>query len=42
MEVEFVAVTALSNEVLWWRNLWQDLSISLSVPVPLWVDILRL
>jgi hypothetical protein len=28
MEAEFVAVTALSKEVLWWRNLWQDLSIS--------------
>jgi hypothetical protein len=38
MEAEFVAVTTLSNEVLWWRNLWQDLSISLPVPVPLWVD----
>jgi hypothetical protein len=38
MEAELVAVTALSNEVLWWRHLWQDLSISLPVPVPLWVD----
>jgi hypothetical protein len=38
MEAEVVAVTALSNEVLWWRHLWQDLSISFSVPVPLWVD----
>jgi hypothetical protein len=37
MEVEVVAVTALANEVLWWRHLWQDLSISLPVPVPLWV-----
>jgi hypothetical protein len=38
MEAELVAVTSLSNEVLWWRILWQDLSISLPVPVPLWVD----
>jgi hypothetical protein len=28
----------ISNEVLWWRHLWQDLSISLAVPVSLWVD----
>jgi hypothetical protein len=37
-EAELVAVTAVSNEVLRWRHLWQDLSISLPVPVPLWVD----
>jgi hypothetical protein len=39
MEPEVVVVTPLSNEVLWCRNLWQDLLISLSMPVPLWVDI---
>ena len=38
MEAELVAVTALSNEVLWWRILWQDLAIPVVVPVPLWVD----
>jgi hypothetical protein len=37
-KAELVAVTALSNKALWWRNLWQDLSISLPVPVPFWVD----
>jgi hypothetical protein len=38
MEAELVAVTALSNEVLWWRILWKDLDIPIDLPVPLWVD----
>lgn len=38
MEAELVAVTALSNEVLWWRILWEDLAMPLPGPVPLWVD----
>jgi hypothetical protein len=38
MESELVAVTALSNEVLWWRILWADLAVPLVDPVPLWVD----
>jgi hypothetical protein len=38
MEAELVAVTALSNEVLWWRILWGDLDIPIEKPVPLWVD----
>jgi hypothetical protein len=38
MEAELVAVTALSNEVLWWRILWEDLDIPLPEPVPLWSD----
>jgi transposase InsO family protein len=38
MEAELVAVTALSNEVLWWRILWEDLDIPLRQPVPLWSD----
>jgi hypothetical protein len=38
MEAELVAFTSLSNEVLWWRILWQEYSISLPVPVRLWVD----
>ena len=33
-----MAATSLSNEVLWWRILWQDLGLPLTGPVPLWVD----
>ena len=39
-EAELVAVTALANEVQWWRRLWADLGYSVRGPgpVPLWVD----
>jgi hypothetical protein len=37
-EAELVAVTDLSNEIVWWRRLWADLGHPPDGPVTIFVD----
>ena len=37
-EAEYVAATSAGQEILWLRNLFQEIGYSLNVPSPLWLD----